>query len=103
MPVVICESHGQNFAEVLCHHAAKAVWAHQRFDKVTFVDLDGFMLRGWLCDDCLARDEIRPFRKNPGSIDETYSESETERVLGLIDLQPVCPKCFESLVTKREE
>jgi hypothetical protein len=102
MPVVICKSHGRNPAPVLCHHAAKAVWANQHFEKVTFVDLDGFMLRGWVCEDCLARDEIQPFRKNPGSIYKEYSETETERVLSLIDFQPVCPNCFESLVSKRE-
>jgi hypothetical protein len=103
MPVVICKSHGRNPAPVLCHHAAKAVWANQPFEKVTFIDLDGFTFRGWLCDDCLGLSEIKRFRKSPGTIHETFSESEIERLLGLIDLQPVCLKCFEGLVSKREK
>lgn len=102
MPVVICKSHGRNFAPVLCRHAAKAVWAHQRLEKVTFVDLDGFMFRGWPCDNCLALDEIQLFRKSPRTIYEDFSEAQTERLIDIIDLQPVCPKCFESLVKLRE-
>jgi hypothetical protein len=103
MPVVICKTHGRNPAPLLCQHAAKAVWANQPFEKVTFIDLDGFMVRGWLCEDCLNLSDIQRFRKSPGIIHETSSESEIERLLGLIDFQPVCFKCFEELVRKREK
>jgi hypothetical protein len=74
MPVVICKYHGRNLAPVLCHHAAKAVWANQLFEKVKFVDLDGFMIRGWLCENCLAISEIQRFRENPGTLYEALSE-----------------------------
>src|SRR5690348_15831691 len=101
MPVVICKSHGRKPGPEICRHAAEAVWANRSFEKVTFVDLDGFTLAGWLCKDCLALNEIQPFRKSPGTIHQAYSEAEIERLLGLGEFQLVRPKRYETLVSER--
>jgi hypothetical protein len=98
MPKVICAVHGQQLAPHACRHLARRVWEQEPLGRATYIDFDGLMAQGWLCDSCLARKEVQPFRECPGTLLETASEEDYVRLVDLIDFQPVCPNCFELFV-----
>jgi hypothetical protein len=99
MPKVICPIHGGNIAPHVCPHVVKSVLANVPLGNLTFVDLDGFFFMGWLCDHCMTVDGLKSFLADQqlGILSEDQKEEQIDRLIELIDFQPVCPKCFEEL------
>ncbi|MDP1588337.1 MAG: hypothetical protein Q8M07_11370 [Prosthecobacter sp.] len=96
MPFVICEQHGGNVAPHACSHIAEKVWRKEAPEKTTFVDLDGFMFCGWVCEKCRAIEGLNEFLAKKEITDIDVSDADLDTLLDRLNFQPVCPKCFEA-------
>jgi hypothetical protein len=100
MPFVICAIHGGGIAPHGCEHVAKLISARQAPGRTTHVDLDGIFMMGWVCDACLEtlnRHGLQAYLARHKGLPDYPPEEEIEPLLDLLDLQPMCSKCFEGL------
>lgn len=100
MPIVMCQLHGYTGASHGCHHVAEAVWARRPPGPTTLVDLDGVFFLGLVCDACLDMlnsKGLQAYLKRKETFRSYPPEGEIDPLLDLLDLQPMCGKCFEEL------
>jgi len=100
MPYVQCKTHGGAIAPHGCHHVAECISAQQSPGHTTFVDLDGFFAKGWVCDACLEAlrcNGLDLVTARKEGFAGYPSEDEIAPLLDLLDFLPMCAKCFEEL------
>ena len=100
MPVLICEKHGRIAAPHMCRDAAELVWAGKRPGKLTYIDLDGFLFQGWVCDACLSRlnkKGLQAYLDGRKGQTDYPPEEQIDKFLDDLDWQSACPKCLETL------
>ncbi len=102
MPKLVCDIHGALIAPHVCCHLSEKVLAREVPENATFADFDGFLLMGWLCDDCNSLSEVEYFLSGERTEKDMYG-SRFWKLLDQINFQPVCPKCFEDLLSKGVE
>ncbi len=100
MPYVICELHGGAVAPHGCRHVAESIWKRRIPGHTTFVDLDGLFFKGWVCDACLdtlTRNGLQAYLARKEAFQDYPPEEEIDPLIDLLDLQPMCARCFEEL------
>ena len=64
------------------------------------MDLDGLILKGWVCDDCLSalnRAGLQAYLGRREGFEGYPPDDEIDPLIDLFDLLPMCAKCFEEL------
>jgi hypothetical protein len=100
MPAVICATHGMNISPHGCRHVSERIWERQPPGHVTYVDLDGFFFTGWICDLCLSLlngNGLQAYLEKHKGFKDYPEDKEMDPLIDLLDLQPMCSKCFQEL------
>ncbi len=100
MPAIICKIHGRHIAPHGCNHVSQKIWNYENPGKVTFVDLDNFFVMGWICNECLEKLNnigLQEYLLKLPNYKDYPPDEEITKFIDLLDLQPMCPKCFEEL------
>jgi hypothetical protein len=101
MPFVICKTHGGAIAPHGCRHVAEDICERRRPESLVFVDLDGLLLKGWICGACegvLKEHGLQRYLQQPGPVREYPPADQVEPMIDVLDLQPMCARCFEEIV-----
>src|SRR5262245_18093479 len=104
MPFVICNLHGGAVAPHACPHVSDDIWARRPPGQVTFIDLDGFWIMGWVCNACLDAlngKGLQEYLERRNSFQGYPPAEEIDPLIDTLDLQPMCAKCFEELSVRQ--
>jgi hypothetical protein len=100
MPFTICTIHGENVAPHGCRHVAELILENKKPGQITHIDLDGVFFMGWVCPACLStlnQKGLQTYLEKRRSNKDYPPADEIDPLIKDLDLQPVCPKCFEEL------